>query len=284
MGPSYPKREIPPSWLVNLTGGGWEEGETGSPPLKVVATGFEKKQANQKYLDEVSVNNAASESAHSVTFDEGTFEDSQSLPDSQDEKKIIQDQGRGFTGYYQFLLKTEPGMRHRLWLRVNTSHNIKGLALQAQAGNQWKQVGIRTQNDGSAGHFLAIYFDLPKKYVTSDHTLLRLVSKSGEEVNVYHLWMYKLEGGENQPLAQVLGFAPNQEVGQVKHGLVPKGNLWQAPLVLSQHPDEAALLIQKVGKGYLIRSELAMEDSLSLLKLLLKPETLEALDDSWPGS
>lgn len=281
LGPSYPNREDLPDWFVNLTGGGWEEG-TLSDKVLVAEPG--KAQSNQKYTDEVAVNNAGSESAHAVTCTGETFEDSQNLPDGLDAKKMIQDHGRGFTGYYQFAVKTEPGSDHRLWLRVDTGRNIKGMALQAQVDGQWKQIGVRTQNDGPTRQFLAIYFDIPKRFVTSGLTPFRLVSKTGDEVNVYHLWMYKLEGGINPPLAQILGFAPNEDMGEVSHGLLPHGNQWQAPLLLSQHPEQAALLIQKIGKGYLIRTELELEDLGGLLKSLLKPDTLQALDDSWPGS
>jgi hypothetical protein len=158
------------------------------------------------------------------------------------------------------------------------------MALQVQVGDQWKQVGVRTQGGGTTRQFLSIYFDIPQSMVTSKQTLFRLIPKTEEEVNAYHLWMYKLESGQRQPLAQILGFAPNQEVGQVSHGLLAKGNQWKAPLLLSQHPEQAAVLVQKIGKGYLIRSELSLEDASGLLRALLKPETLEALAESWPGS
>ena len=281
LGPSFPNREDLPEWFVNLTGGGWEEGTLAD---KVVVSEPAKMQPNQKYLDEVSVGSQGSEAAHAVTFAGETFEDTQNLPDSQNEKKMIQDQGRGFTGYYQFTMKTEPGFNHRLWIRVNTGHNIKGMALQVQDGDGWKQVGVRTQSDGTTRHFLALYFDIPAKDVAAKQTVFRFISKTEDEVNIYHLWLYKLEGGSTQPIAQILGFSPDQSVGEVTHGLLPKGNKWQSPLLLSQHPEQAALLIQKVGKGYLIRSELALEDSIGLFKALLKPETMDTLTDSWPGS
>jgi hypothetical protein len=281
LGPSYPNREVLPDWMVNLTGGGWEEGTLGD---RVVVADSTKMQANQKLVDEVDVDNPGSELSHAVTFAGETFEDTQNLPDNLDEKKMIQDQGRGFTGYYQFTARTEPGHKHRLWLRVNTGHNIKGMALQIQLGGQWKQVGVRTQNGGPTRHFLAIYFDIPENEITSKATLLRMVSKNGDEVNLYHLWMYKVESGPSAPLPQILGFAPNQEVGKVNHGLLAKGSQWRCPLLLSQHPEQAAVIIQKIGKGFLVRSELALEDSIGLLKTFLKPDSLEVLDDSWSGS
>jgi hypothetical protein len=161
---------------------------------------------------------------------------------------------------------------------------MKGMALQVQQGDQWVQLGVRTQNDGVTRRFEALYFEVPEKWITVGQTTFRLVSKTGEEVSVYHLWMYKVEGNQTQALPELLGFASNQDAGEVSHGLIPKGGYWKAPLVLSQHPDQGALIIQKIGKGYLIRSELSLEDSTGLLKTFLKPENLEALALSWPGS
>jgi hypothetical protein len=271
LGPSYPNREVLPEWLIALTGG-WEEGTLAD---KVMVADSVKIQSNQKYLDEVDVNNPGSESSHAVTFTGETFEDTQNLPDSQDEKKMIQDKGRGFTGYYQFSVKTEPGFKHRLWLRVNTGHNIQGMALQAQVDGQWIQLGLRTQPDGTTRHFLALYFDIPEKIVISNQTVLRLVSKTGDEVNIYHLWMYRVDSGQNQPLAQAMGFAPDQEVGKVSHGLIPQGKQWRSPLILMNHPEQSALILQKIGRGYIVRSELSLEDSIGILKALLKSGNLE---------
>jgi hypothetical protein len=188
---------------------------------------------------------------------------------------MIRDEGRGFTGFYQFAIKTEPGYKHRLWLRVNTGHNIQGMALQVQADGKWQQVGVRTQPDGTTRRFLALYFDIPEVMITSNQTLLRLVSKTNDEVNVYHLWMYKVESGQNQPLAQILGFASNQAVGQVSHGLIPQGKQWKSPLTLMKHPEQSALILQKIRKGYIVRSELALEDSIGVIKVFLKSENLE---------
>ncbi len=281
LGPSYPNREVLPDWLIDLTGGGWEEGIISD---KVVVANAEKVSSNQKLVDEISVNNLSSESAHGVTFTGETFEDTQNLPDALNEKKMIQDNGRGFTGYYQFSFKTVPGFKHRIWLRVNTGHNMKGMALLVQEGEKWTQPGVRTQNDGATRDFEALYFDVPEKVITQNQTVFRLVSKTGDEVNTYHLWMYKLEGGQNQPLPELLGFVASQDVGAVSHGLLPKGTEWKSPLLLSQHPEQAALIIQKIGKGFIIRSELALEDSLSLFKALLNDQTREDMAESWSGS
>jgi hypothetical protein len=87
--------------------------------------------------------------------------------------------------------------------------------------------------------------------------------------------MYKVESGQNQPLAQILGFAPNQAVGQVSHGLIPQGKQWKSPLTLMKHPEQSALILQKIRKGYIVRSELALEDSIGVLRAFLKSENLE---------
>ncbi|HEY5038444.1 MAG TPA: hypothetical protein VIJ93_05165, partial [bacterium] len=186
LGPSYPNREVLPDWLVSLTGGGWEEGTLSDKTALVDAA---KAQRNQKKIDEVDIADEGSEKNHAVTYEGITFTDVQNLPDSQDEKKMIRDTGRGFTGYYQFTMKADPGFKHRLWLRVNTGNNLKGMALMVQQGETWTQLGVRTQNIGITRHFQALYFDVPEKWITSNQVTFRLVSKTGDEVNTYHLWM-----------------------------------------------------------------------------------------------
>src|SRR6185295_6084037 len=176
------------------------------------------------------------------------LDDTQKLPDGLNEKKMIEDNGRVFNGYYQFTVKTAPGIKHRLWLRVTTGRNIKGMALQIQRDGQWSQVGVRTQNDGATRHFQALYFDIPENWITSEQTVFRLLSKTEPEVNAYHLWMYKVEGRNNQSLPELLGFVTNRDVGEVNHGLIPKGKEWKIPVILSQHPDQRAVLIQRIGK------------------------------------
>lgn len=281
LGPSYPNRETLPLWLLTLTDGGWEEGIIAD---KAVATNSSKIGSNQKMLDELDVANSGSEAAHGVTIEGEAFEDDQNLPDGPNEKKMIQDNGRGFNAYYQFAFKSEPGFKHRLWMRVNTGHNIEGMALMVQQGEKWVQLGVRTQNVGSTRHFEALYFDVPEKWITSEQTLFRLVSKSGTDVNAYHLWLYKLESAKNQSLNELLGLAPNQLVGEVHHGLIPKGNQWKVPFVLSQHTEQGAVIIQKIGKGFLVRSELNLEDSTGFLKVFLNPQLLQQLNEAWPGS
>ncbi|HXL73581.1 MAG TPA: hypothetical protein VN963_08160, partial [bacterium] len=90
-----------------------------------------------------------------------------------------------------------------------------------------------------------------------------------DEVNAYHLWIFKLDEGPTETLPEILGLNANQNLGSVGHGLIPKSNEWMIPLTLSQHPDQAAIMVLKVGKGYLIRSELNLEDSVNILKSLL---------------
>ncbi|HEY5037622.1 MAG TPA: hypothetical protein VIJ93_00960, partial [bacterium] len=72
-----------------------------------------------------------------------------------------------------------------------------------------------------------------------------------------------------------------QEAGKVDHGLIPKGKNWKSPIVLAQHPEQSAMIIQRIGKGFLIRSELAIEDSVGILKSLLNGKTLEQMGESW---
>jgi hypothetical protein len=205
------------------------------------------------------------------------LEETQTLPDGQNEKKMVQESGRVLTGFYQFTLKTTPGYPHRLWLRVNTGRNLKGMVLQAPKGDHWVQLGLRTQNVASTRHFQVLYFDVPEKWITGDRSVFRITSKTGDEFNLYHLWSYQVESGSAQPLPELLGYPSGQSVGQVSHGLIPQSKDWKSPFVLSNHRDQSALIFQKIGNGYLIRSELALEDSTSLLKALLKPNVLDQL-------
>jgi hypothetical protein len=264
-----------------LTGGGWEEG-TGRD--KGMVANSEKIQSNQKLLDEVDVGNPSSESSHAVTVKGETFQDTQELPDGMNLKKMIKDDGRGFKHYIQFTAHTEPGFKHRLWLRVDSGRNLKGMALAAWNGTKWIQVGVRTQNIAGTRHFDALCFDIPESRITSGQTYLRLASKYGDEINLYHAWLYKIESSQAPSITEILGFAPNQNVGEVSHGVLPKGKQWRAPILLAQHPEQCGVIMMKVGKGYLIRSELSLEDSIPMLKNLLKDQTLEQLSSAWPGS
>jgi hypothetical protein len=63
--------------------------------------------------------------------------------------------------------------------------------------------------------------------------------------------------------------------------LIPKSKEWKVPLVLSQHPEQAALMMLRVGKGYLIRSELPLEDSTRVMKTMIDGIGLEKLNVSW---
>jgi hypothetical protein len=158
---------------------------------------------------------------------------------------------------------------------------MKGMALMAQVDGKWVQLGIRTQNDGVTRHFESLYFEVPAKMVATKKMTFRLVAKSGDEFSVYRLWTYKVENPHSASLAEILGFPANQETGQVSHGLIPKSTDWKTPVVLSQHPDQAALMILKVGNGYLVRSELALEDSVKALKTLVDETGLERLNAAW---
>jgi hypothetical protein len=220
-------------------------------------------------MDEIDVANLLSESEHQVQYNGLISTDTLELQELPRLTNKVTDDGRTFSGFYQFVAHTTPSMRHRLWVRVNTGKNTKGMALLVQAGNQWVQTGIRTKNSGNGSNFLTFYFEIPEKFITSDQTVFRLVSKNGLDVNAYHLWMFRLESPEDQPLAEFLGFPTNQVVGKVDRGLIPKGNFWQKPLILSNRPVEGAVLAQKIGNGYLVRSQLPLEDSLSMITTLL---------------
>jgi len=277
IGPSFPNREILPDWMIALTHGGWEEGTI---PDKAVIANISKSSVKEKLCDELSVDNPGSEKGHAVTFEGATFEETQKLPEGDSPNKLIEDKGRGFKGYYQFTMKTIPNTSHRMWIRVNTGHNIIGTALMVQVGEKWAQLGVRTQNDGTTRHFESLYFEVPAKYVTADKTTFKLVSKDEDDVNAYHLWIYKLDQVASQTLPEILGFIGSQDMGSVGHGLIPKSPQWKIPLTLSQHPDQAALMILKVGNGYLIRSEMAIEDSGKVLKSLLAETASEKLSQA----
>jgi hypothetical protein len=193
------------------------------------------------------------------------------LPELPRLSKTVEDDGRVFKGFYQFTANTQPGVPHRIWVRVNTGKNTAGMALMVQKAGGWVQAGIRTKNSGNGANFLTFYFEVPENLIQSDKTVFRLVAENGTEVNTYHLWVFQLASKSEASPAELLGFPINQTVGQVEHGLIPKGPSWQKPLVLNQNPSQAALLMQKIGKGTLIRSELNLADSLSLMTTLLNP-------------
>src|SRR5258708_2508662 len=226
--------------MIQLTDGGWEEGTAAD---KVVPAETAKMESSQKKEDEIDVANVNSEQSHSVTFTGEIQEDTQKLPDGKGNKKIIQDDGRVFAGYYEFTLETTPGFKNRLWLRVNTGHNIKGMILAVQHEGQWVQLGIRTKNDATIRHFQALYFDISEKWIASGKTTFRLFSKTGDEINLYHLWSYRVEGENGQSLPEILGFSPGHTIGEVSHGLIAKSRDWKSPLLLSQHPEHSELYI-----------------------------------------
>jgi hypothetical protein len=266
IGPSYLDRENQPQWLVDLTHGGWQEGEE---PGQVIAMLPKNERTPLKLMDEIDIANLPSESEHQVQYDGLISTDTLQLQELPRLVNKVTDDGRTFNGFYQFSAHTKPGMRHRLWVRVNTGKNTTGMALLVQVGNEWVQTGVRTKNSGNGSNFLTFYFEIPEKLITSDKTVFRLTSKNGLDVNAYHLWMFRLDLPEGQPLAEFLGFPINQEVGKVDHGLIPNGDFWQKPLILSNRPVEGAVLMQKIGNGYLIRSQLRLEDSLSMITALL---------------
>jgi hypothetical protein len=281
LGPSYAGRESVPEWMTTLTQGGWDEGDVKDD---AIVTGPANTEPAQKLLDELPVADPAAEGNHSVTWSGLTSTDSRELPELNNERKTIRDKGRGFTGYYQFTAKTEPGSVHRVWARVDTGRSLRGLALMVWSGGGWKQVGAKTRDTEPQGRFQSLYFDVPLDRVKENQTSFRLVSKEGLEVGIFRVWVYAMGKNLNLSLGEMLGFSSRDSLGQVNHGLIPKGSGWKAPVVLSQHPDQAALMIQKIGKGYLIRSEISLEKAVPTLKALLKANTLENLGSAFPDS
>ncbi|HVM32856.1 MAG TPA: hypothetical protein VMU88_06960 [bacterium] len=266
IGPSYLDREIQPSWLVDLTRGGWEEGGQAGIAVPAVPA---KEKSPLTFLDEVDVANAKSESDHGVVMEGALSSDEQKLLELPRLTKTVDDDGRLFKGFYQFTAKTEPGERSRVWVRVNTGLNSAGMALMVQKNGDWVQAGVRTKNAGNGSNFLTFYFEVPETLVTSTQTTFRLLAKNGEAINAYHLWVFGLSSPGGQALAEQLGFTAHQSLGGVRHGLIAQGAQWQKPVLLSRDPSQAALLVQKIGEGYLVRSELALEDSMSLMTVLM---------------
>jgi hypothetical protein len=266
IGPSYLDRESRPSWLVDLTQGGWDEGDSPGAAAALVSV---KEKTPLKFMDEIDVADSQSELAHQVQVDGPVSIDQAKLLELPRLTKTVQDDGRVFKGFYQFTAKTNPGERCRVWVRVNTGLNSAGMALWVQKGGDWVQAGVRTKNSGTGPNFLTFYFEVPETWVTSHQTVFRLAAKTGMPINAYHLWVFGLPAEGGQDLSEQLGFPAHQNLGSVDHGLIPKGSRWQKPAFLSQNPSQAALILQKIGNGYLVRSQLALEDSLGLLSALM---------------
>jgi hypothetical protein len=142
---------------------------------------------------------------------------------------------------------------------------------------------VKTQDSDPKGRFQSLYFDVPGDWVSENRTTFRLVSKDGLEVGIYRVWVYSLGKNRNMSLGGVLGLS-SQDLGQVNYGLIPKGGRWKVPVSLSQHPDQAALIMQKIGRGYLFRSEIPLEKAIPMLKALLNPKTLISLNPFFPDS
>ncbi len=210
-----------------------------------------------------------SELGHQVQVDGPVSIDQAKLLELPRLTKTVQDDGRVFKGFYQFTAKTQPGERCRVWVRVNTGLNSAGMALLVQKGGNWVQAGVRTKNSGNEANFLTFYFEVPETLVASNQTVFRLAAKNGTPINAYHLWVFDMASDGGRDLSEQLGFPAHQNLGSVDRGLIPKGSRWQKPVFLSQNPAQGALILQKIGNGYLVRSQLALEDSLSLLTTLM---------------
>ncbi|HET9869620.1 MAG TPA: hypothetical protein VFR02_03860, partial [bacterium] len=268
IGPSYLDREVQPDWLVRLTGG-WREGDHAGQAVAPAPAG-EKPQL--QLLDEIDVANDASEAGHQCSTDGAVTLDRSKLPELPRLTKMLEDDGRVFKGYYQFSAKTEPGLPHRVWVRVNNGFNTAGTALLVKTDGGWVQAGVRTKNSGTDRDFLTFYFEVPAPLIGSDHTLFRLADKGRDPINAYHLWVFGLNAPDGRrSLAQALGFQVHQTLGRVDRGLIPLGGRWEEPLQLAEDPSQAALLAQRIGKGWLIRSQLNLGDSQGLMTALLHP-------------
>lgn len=281
LGPAYTANDSIPDWLTALTQGGWADGEEKDD---AVFSSTSVEAAGQKLLDEISVADPAAETNHAVTWSGFTKVNTRKLPEYKNEAKVIRDKGRGITGFYQFTVNTQPGSTQRVWARMDTDRAMRGLALMIQSGDEWKQVGVRTQDSDTKGRFESIYFDVPADQITQTQTTFRLVSKDNLEVGLFRLWVYFMGTSRSMTLGELVGFSSRDDLGKVNHGLIPRGSRWKIPVLLSHHPDQAALMVQKIGKGYLIRSELSLENAVPLLRAFLSHKTLENLDSAFPDS
>jgi hypothetical protein len=275
VGPSFPGREALPAWLARFTPG-WTEGES---PDKAVPN--QEGAASHQWLDAIRVGDLASEEAHGVQVTGGLDSETLSLPDDGGQQNVTLT-ARTFRGAYAFTLRTRPGSVNRVYFRVDTGRNIKGTSLAILNGGHWVPLGVRTKDGASPRQFQYLSIEVPAALATDEVSQFRLTSRNGDVINVCSLQSYALAEARDPALARLLGFSPGVAAGEVDHGLLPAAKNWAAPLVLSGKAGEAALILCRVGKGSLFRSELSLTDSEKLLKILLKPGTLERLNTLMP--
>jgi hypothetical protein len=166
---------------------------------------------------------------------------------------------------------------HRLKIRLNAAHPTKGLALSVEKNGQWVPVGVRTQEAQAEKRWLTVWFDIPAALISGDRARFRLFPKGTAEVNAYHLWLSATLPRQVSPLAEGLGFSPEAQLGSVPHGLSAVGKGWKAPVVLSGSAQEAVLILRKQGNGFLVKTELPLDDCGGVLQTLASPEKTQAL-------
>ncbi len=262
-----------PDWMGKLTGG-WDTLDAGG---KVTAAGLEGGGLDVKPTDELDVANPGSEKEHGVEVTKPLWSDRQALVEEPAGKTPQSDDGRGFAGDYRFGMKTEPGERHQLRVRVNAGRNLKGLTLSVKHGGQWLQLGTRTQNLPGPAKWLTFWFDVPAAACAGTRTEFRISAKDAPEVNLYHLWMVRVQARVAQPLAGRLGYPARQGLGEVDRSLRPLGKGWSMPLVMVQAPETGALILRAVGKGLLVKTELPLDTCRNLFLTLLSQEKADAL-------
>ncbi len=271
VGPSYQSDESLPSWFTRLTLG-WQSGQKGGTAVAAVELPPEMKR-----LDELLVGDESSELGHSLSVSGSAEAEQLSLeltPGLQPEQR---ESARRFTGHLQFRLRTKPGQAARVVLRVDSSRNIKGMALNVLKNGQWQQLGVRIHNLGLPRRFIDLFVDLPASMVGGQLTDLRVTSKFGEDITLLRVQSMQAEVPPEQALTRLLGFASGAELGELRNGLLPVSREWLAPLRVKERPAEAALICRRVGKGWVFRSELPLTELSGFLRALLKPGTLEQM-------
>jgi hypothetical protein len=263
-----------PRWLQGLIQGGWDdtafEGET-------VLAEAEPREAGEKIVDELDVAEESSEKKHEVNVEKLLWKDRVQLPENLGSAQMIEDDGVGFGGAYTFTLQTIQDVAHRLKIRLNTAHPTRGLALEVEKNGRWVPVGVRTQEASGGERWLTVWFDVPATLVSGERERFRLFPKGTSEVNVYHLWLSSVFPRPKSPLAETLGFSRGVSLGWAPKGLSTVGKGWKAPVVFSHAQEGAALILRKQGNGFLVKTELPLDDCGGVLQVLSSPEKSRAL-------
>ena len=263
-----------PQWLQTLAQGAWDG--TGGEGEAVLAEA-EEGGGVEKTVDEIDVADDKSEKRHEVTVEKVFWRDRLKLPEGLGSAQKTEDDGIGFGGDYLFTLQTIRNAAHRLKIRLNAARPTKGLALSVEKNGQWVPVGVRTQEAQADQRWLTVWFDIPAALTPGDRTRFRLFPKGTTEVNAYHLWLSATRPPQVSSLAEGLGFSPDARLGNVPHGLSIVGKGWKAPVVLSGAAQEPVLILRKQGNGFLVKTELPLDDCGGILQTLASPEKSRAL-------